>query len=406
MNRILLVGLLATCFGANAQKKLIGTNFVEYDQTGAVQYIDSNEFIYNSWQGSLLSNEPTFEFDGTVFDWTYNLPAIKWDVQKNYNGTVQPLNLTETFDNTFVNGNATVSQSLYQRIEYMYDGSGNITNEKYYYSNGTSYDLSYETTFEFDGNNNKILQQSFNYINGVPEMESIDSLFYNASNQLNRYVHYAFNFTTSSMQISSESLITYAGSEVSNLQLHQETSPGVFEWAFDIYYTYTSGKPTSIVGYEVVAGVPQTIPSVELDFTYGTNGKLAQYEVTFGGTLIQDDIYSYDAQNFISEIDQNSFDFTSAMMYLSNTQKFYYQSTVGIDEVEMTEASVFPNPATDVISISTESDIQSVAIYSANGALMLTQTSGDIAISNLPSGVYIAKVKTSTGVAQARFVKQ
>lgn len=406
MKKTLLFGLLIASFGANAQQKLIATNITEYDQTGAVQYLDSNEFTYNSWEGSLFSNEPIFKFDGAVYDWFYELPSIKWDVQNNYSGSSMPLTLNETFNNTIVNGDATVSQSGNQRIEFMYDLSGNLINRKDYFYNGTSYELGYENTYEFDANNNLILQEGISYGGGTPELESVDSLFYNASNQMIRFVNYSLDFATSTLVISSESLITYTGTDISNVKLYQESSPGVFEWAFDIDYTYGAVNPVSLVGYQVTNGVPDSTPMVEIDFTYGPNAKLSVYEAYLGGDLFQQNVYTYDAQDFLSEIEESSLDFMTSTLYTSQVQKFYYQSTAGIDEVAIAEAKVYPNPSSDFISISTDSDIQEVAIYASNGAIMMTQNSGDIAISNLPAGVYIAKVKTSTGVAQARFVKQ
>lgn len=406
MKKTLLFGLLIASVGANAQQKLIATNITEYDQTGAIQYIDSNEYTYASWDGSLFSNEPTFKFEGAVYDWVYELPAIKWDVQNNYTGSSMPLTLNETFNNTIVNGNATVSQSGNQRIEFMYDLSGNLINRKDYFYNGTSYELGYENTFAFDGNNNLILEEGISYGGGTPELESVDSLFYNASNQMIRYANYSLDFTTSTLMISSESIITYAGTDILNVKLYQESSPGVFEWAFDIDYTYGAVNPLSLAGYQVTNGVPDSSPMIEIDFAYGANGRLSQYDAYLGGDLFQQNVYTYDAQDFITEIEESSLDFMTSALYTAQVQKFYYQSTAGIDEVAIAEARIYPNPSNDFISISTDSEIEEVAIFSSNGAIMLTQKSGDISIANLPAGVYIAKVKTSTGVAQARFVKQ
>ena len=99
-------------------------------------------------------------------------------------------------------------------------------------------------------------------------------------------------------------------------------------------------------------------------------------------------------------------DMNTSALYLESVDKFYYQNTADVNEVVVAEASISPNPASDFIAIKTNDEIEQIAIYSINGNVMLTQNSGDISIAHLPAGVYIAKVKTATGFAQARFVKQ
>ena len=407
MKNALVIAIMFTVFGASAQQKLIGTNITYYNEIGVVQFIDSSEFTYNSWAGSLFSNEPTFAFVDAVVDWSYELSETTWDVQNVYSGTVQPLTLDETANNTFVNGKLSVSETSTQRYEYQYDGFGNTTNEKYYDYNGSTFVLSFETTYEFDGNNNLILRQFIDHSSGSPLVTSLDSSYYNTAYQLIRFIGYSLNSTTSNLDPITESLITYSGNEVSNIKLYQDlTGSGATEWAYDIFYVYTAGKPTHINAYQVIGGVPQMgAPQVELDFTYGSNAKLATRLVSFAGDATQQIDFVYDAQNFVSEITEHELDMTTSALYVNSIKKFYYQSTVGTEEMEMAEVIVSPNPASDLLSISCDSEIESVAIYAANGALMIVQTTGELNISNLPAGTYIAKVKTASGFAQARFVK-
>ena len=68
MKKKILLVLALTAFGANAQQKLIGLTTRSFDETGAMVNIDSSEYIYNSWEGSLTSNEPEFKFESPVFD--------------------------------------------------------------------------------------------------------------------------------------------------------------------------------------------------------------------------------------------------------------------------------------------------------------------------------------------------
>jgi hypothetical protein len=70
--------------------------------------------------------------------------------------------------------------------------------------------------------------------------------------------------------------------------------------------------------------------------------------------------------------------------------------------------SMYPNPANKQVNISVNgSTLQSVAIYSADGKLVLTQTlEGNKAIVNLPikSGIYIVSIQTNIGTAFERLL--
>ena len=125
-----------------------------------------------------------------------------------------------------------------------------------------------------------------------------------------------------------------------------------------------------------------------------------------GGDVFQQFDYVYNAQGFITELTSSEMDMNTSALYSASVDKFYYQNTADVNEVVVAEASISPNPASDFIAIKTNDEIEQIAIYSINGNVMLTQNSGDISIAHLPAGVYIAKVKTATGFAQARFVKQ
>jgi len=405
MKRVLAVALIFSAFGASAQQKLIGFNSTSFNETGAVISIDSSEYVYNSWGGSIYSNEPQFIFDESIIVWEYNLPSIKWDMQNEYSGFSQPLSLTKSWNNTIVNWNATVSESTTSKEEFTYDAAGNLTNNKSYYHNGLMFILNTEKVYEFDANNNKTVEQYISLSTGLPVVEKMDSLFYDASNNLTRYISYVWD-GTSAYFASSQSLFTYSGSEVTDIELYGGSQSTPLEWEFDIDYTYTAGQPTNILGYQVTGGVPDMNALVSINFTYGANQKISLYQGYLSGDLFDERSYVYDGQNFLTEINKSEMDFSTSAVYLSNASKFYYQNTAGIDEVEVAEATVFPNPSSDFVTISADSEIEEVAVFNANGSIMISQKGGGLDISNLPIGVYIAKVKTATGVAQARFVKQ
>jgi hypothetical protein len=404
MKNAIAIAMIFTAVGVSAQQKLIGNNNVQFDEMGVIQYIDSSEYIYNSWGGSLLSNEPQFKYDGTVFVWEYDAPRLYCDQQNSFTGTAQPLSLYRTWNNTILNGNLTLSESTQDRTEYVYDAAGNTINDKYYNYDGSNFVLSFETASEYDASNNLTLRETVDYSSGSPVVVSIDSMFYTA-NQLVRSISYSWD-GVSVLYPAGESLITHTGSQVTNIQLYEGDQSTPLTWVYDVDYVYVGGVVDHLNAYFVNNGVPETTPSIVLQYTYGTNNKVASSGLSFGGVSANQVDYEYDTQGFVTAV--NSFQQNNAQtgLYLNYSGKIYYQSTVGVEETIFAEAVVFPNPSNDFVTIQTADAIERVSIYDLNGRLMITQNSGELNISNLPAGVYIAKVKTASGVAQARFVKQ
>ena len=68
---------------------------------------------------------------------------------------------------------------------------------------------------------------------------------------------------------------------------------------------------------------------------------------------------------------------------------------------------VFPNPAHDILIVSTNEKIANVAIYNFRGECMICSTQTEINVSNLPQGVYLLRSITVEGkVYQTKFIKQ
>jgi hypothetical protein len=79
---------------------------------------------------------------------------------------------------------------------------------------------------------------------------------------------------------------------------------------------------------------------------------------------------------------------------------------VGIDENELISASVYPNPATEVLNIKMNEEVTSVVITALDGKTVATTTSASINISALNSGIYLYTITSVSGkVAKGNFVK-
>ena len=84
-------------------------------------------------------------------------------------------------------------------------------------------------------------------------------------------------------------------------------------------------------------------------------------------------------------------------------------SGLGVDDNEMTTASVYPNPTTGLFIIEGQ-DITEVEVYNAQGQLIRTQMiSGngtEIDLSNAASGLYLVRIMNGAGVTERTVVKR
>lgn len=90
----------------------------------------------------------------------------------------------------------------------------------------------------------------------------------------------------------------------------------------------------------------------------------------------------------------------------SDTSECITLTTIGISELEASQVSIFPNPTSNSLTISAQEAIESVLIYDLTGALVQTETSGNINVATLTNGMYIVNVLTENGIQTARFTKE
>jgi hypothetical protein len=83
-------------------------------------------------------------------------------------------------------------------------------------------------------------------------------------------------------------------------------------------------------------------------------------------------------------------------------------STVGISEFNLSSFSLYPNPATNQLSIDTELVINNLSIVDLTGKTITTtnQPTKLVDVSNLPSGIYFINVTTDENTITKKFVKQ
>ena len=108
-------------------------------------------------------------------------------------------------------------------------------------------------------------------------------------------------------------------------------------------------------------------------------------------------IYAYSTANFPTEV---LFDIIIP------------ETVLGVEDVDasLSKISIYPNPATDFINFQSKAMIEEIQVFNLSGQMVLTskQTGNSIQvnIANLPSGIYLAKIKSAQGWSSQKLIKQ
>lgn len=89
-----------------------------------------------------------------------------------------------------------------------------------------------------------------------------------------------------------------------------------------------------------------------------------------------------------------------------DTSTCYTVVGVGINEINNTQISVYPNPANSNLTIQTTENILVVSIYNSAGVFVKAENKNTFSVENLPAGIYFLQVQTESGISTARFVKE
>ncbi len=101
--------------------------------------------------------------------------------------------------------------------------------------------------------------------------------------------------------------------------------------------------------------------------------------------------------SYAVEVTLNSCSDTSACVLFTN---------VSVRELENTIFKLFPNPASNNLTVQTADKIETISIYNTLGALVQIETNNEFSVAQLPTGIYIIEIKTVNGNSTARFIKE
>ena len=131
--------------------------------------------------------------------------------------------------------------------------------------------------------------------------------------------------------------------------------------------------------------------------------------VVFLGRKSADINFFQQPRHIFAQIPESFDDATMEIDYV----RVYEQTGLGLSSIQLTEASMYPNPARDRVEVDLNSTerIKELSLYDITGKLVLHKNKIDLNkanldISNLHSGLYIVAIKTNTSVLQKRLLVQ
>ena len=107
--------------------------------------------------------------------------------------------------------------------------------------------------------------------------------------------------------------------------------------------------------------------------------------------------------NFILDVTSSSRKYNAFLSRMENL-------TLNVSENSISEARLFPNPATATITISNETNIKTIEIFNTLGQSMMTKKVNDVAseivVSNFANGIYFVKIKNQEGEKMVKLIKK
>jgi hypothetical protein len=389
---------IITFSSVSAQQKLLSIK--KYDSNGLNASVgDSIVFIYGNNPGTLSSNEPVFDFDGTFINWVYREPLIKCD--KEYRLSASNATPIDTINYQLTAGLVTMKEGTLvppKRILYTYNLDNSIAGieKKVLYSFSTVWQTESKEEYEYYSNGLKSVTRK--YFSDQILLISVDSMFYNNNNKLIKSKSTEFNISTGQPSSIFESIISYNGNEVSNVKTFFGSDFSFFnlQLKWDIDYSYVAGKVDQITGVNLTEG-----QTVLINYTYDSlNEKILSVIGYKNGALDRIAEYEYDNYGFITK-EKIQTSTSPGVLYVIYENKFYYeQSTLSTNVFESSNSSfsVFPNPSSDLITIVANEDLvgSEFAIYNSIGKSvrkgLISSKSTVVYLNDLATGIYLLNI--------------
>src|SRR3989338_133994 len=81
-------------------------------------------------------------------------------------------------------------------------------------------------------------------------------------------------------------------------------------------------------------------------------------------------------------------------------------STIGLEELSIGEMTIYPNPGSAVVTISTNFQVEQINVYNSLGAVVMKTELSTFSVENWSNGVYMFEAVSDKGMVRARFIKK
>ncbi|NDW09440.1 T9SS type A sorting domain-containing protein [Dysgonomonas sp. 520] len=199
-------------------------------------------------------------------------------------------------------------------------------------------------------------------------------------------------------------------------QVHNFTANDKNSSFYSITGSTTSGSAggTVTVNGSTLSKYLKMESSTSITFTSDKQGTLTLVFAAASSKKIEINGTAYDIPSdgkLTLELPAGSHKIAKGSKGTTNTFLFYISLTYptsGIGEVQSTSFTVYPNPVTETLYISSEVEVENVDVYSITGTLVqrIKGNVNAIDMSNLVSGSYIVNVKTAQGAHKQVVIKK
>jgi len=156
-----------------------------------------------------------------------------------------------------------------------------------------------------------------------------------------------------------------------------------------------------------------SFPEDYLVLVSNTDTKLSSFKDTIGYVIQENADWTERTVDLSMEGYNNQTIFIAFRLITKNGYILYLDDVncrkddpLGINEIHNSDMiSCFPNPASNVLKISSVSPVVSCVLKTLNGVLVSTSKQSNFSIEDLKSGVYLVTVTTETSERTIRFVK-
>ncbi len=342
--------------------------------------------IKRSWNGVSWQNDNQ---DIYAYDANNNLLSY---TSQNWNGTDWVNSIRYSYTH---NENNDLTSGLFEKwendawennIQQMttYDANFNKIHYLFQLWENNAWENNQQTTTSYDENNNAVLAIKEIW-DGSSWVNNLQSTFeYDAANNL-----------------TSEENLTWNG----------------VDWQYQSYLTYIYDT-----GNKLISGLRHFWngvgwePNRKYLYAYDSHDNLIVYDIQeFTGTWesVERSSYNFDENDFQVYEVFKIFDLSGVVLYGDSTH-YYYRTITAIGDVlpGLDQITISPNPAIDLVTISSDNEINGISAFSLLGKQIYTTEktdniqSNEIDISTWPSGIYLVQVREGDNLCTRKLVVQ